>query len=174
MTRETYRRITEQTRRLVSQLPGGAAILRLPTLIMACVYAGASVSVLMTRQLRSWPFFLVPAICFLTVTGLRILINRQRPYDRFHLPPVGRHVPDKGKSMPSRHAASAVAILMAVLSLHPPLPLALLLILLTALICFLRVAAGQHYPSDVLAGAALSVLLSLLLFPLCNSLSFPT
>ena len=174
MTRETYRRITEQTRRLVSQLPGGAAILRLPTLIMACVYALSGVSVLMTRQLRSWPFFLVPAICFLTVTGLRILINRQRPYDRFQLLPVGRHVPDKGKSMPSRHAASAVAILMAVLSLHPPLPLSLLLILLTALICFLRVAAGQHYPSDVLAGAALSVLLSLLLFPLCSSLSFPT
>lgn len=174
MTRETYRRITEQTRRLVSHLPYKAEILRVPTVIMAGIYTFYAGRLLASRPLQSWPYVLVPAICFLTVTVLRLLINRQRPYDRFQLPPVGLYTPGKGKSMPSRHAASAVAILMAVLSLHPPLPLALLLILLTALICFLRVAAGQHYPSDVLAGAALSVLLSLLLFPLCNSLSFPT
>ena len=38
------------------------------------------------------------------------------------------------------------------------------LIFLAAFICFLRVAAGQHYPSDVIAGALLSIMLSLLFY----------
>ena len=170
MTRDQYRNLTEQTRHFLSRLPLGESLLHVPTLIIACVYVVYALLLMINRSAKLWPFLAVPALCFVLVTLLRTLINRPRPYDVFHLPPVGRHMPGKGKSMPSRHAASAVAILMAVLFLHPPFPFTLFLVLLAVLICFLRVATGQHYPSDVLAGAGFSIFLSLLLFPLFESL----
>ena len=38
MTRETYIHMTETTRNVLSRLPGGAALLRMPTYACAAVY----------------------------------------------------------------------------------------------------------------------------------------
>ena len=170
LNQTSYRKITESTRRIVSHLPLGEQVLRLPTLLCAAVYVFAAVRLLINRDQRLLPFLVIPAVCFLAVTFLRKAINRTRPYDAFHLPPVGHYQPGKGKSMPSRHAASAVAILMALLSLNLPVYAGTALILLTIVICLLRIASGHHYPGDVLAGALLSIALSLVLFSVFSRL----
>lgn len=162
MNRDQYVRMTSCVRRATQRLPGGASILRLPTLICAAAYIAALLTLALGRDMRLIRALAVPACCFGIVTVLRPLIGRQRPYDRFDAEPVGRYRRGKGKSMPSRHTASAAAIACAVIYAFPCWPVALAMLLLCALIAALRVLSGQHYTSDVLAALALSFALSLI------------
>ena len=160
MTRETYIRMTGKTRAFLSRLPGGPRITRLPTLLCAAVYLFALAYLMLMRDIRLLRALFVPAVCFAVCTVLRPLIGRQRPYDRFDAEPVGSYVRGKGKSMPSRHTASAAAIAIAIAYIFPSVPVILMMAALTALIACLRVLCGQHYPGDVLAAIALSAAIS--------------
>ena len=160
MTQAQYARMTGAMRRTVSHLPGGAKALRIPTLLCAAAYLGALLFLMFTGDARIMRAVLVPAVCFGAVTLLRPAIGRQRPYDRFGLPPVGAYRPGKGKSMPSRHAASAAAIAFAVIYVFPLPLVAAAMVALCALIAALRVLCGQHYPGDVLAALAISAAIS--------------
>ena len=160
MTRETYIRMTAATQRMLDRLPGGTRLLRVPTLVCAIAYLIALLMLMLARDIRLIRVLLVPAACFLICTVLRPIIGRQRPYDRFGVRPVGSYKPGKGKSMPSRHTASAAAIALAVAYAFPSAGIVMLL--LCALIASLRVLSGQHYPGDVLAALALSVVISLI------------
>ena len=161
MTRETYIRMTSATRAVVSRLPRGSIWLRLPTLACAAVYLAMLLALMLAGDPRIIRVLLVPAACFVLCTALRPIINRQRPYDRFGVEPVGSFVPGKGKSMPSRHTASAAAIACAVIWLWPVWPVAAAMGLLCAVIAGLRVLSGQHDVSDVLAALALAAAVSL-------------
>ena len=160
MTHERYLRMTNATRRMLARLPFGERLLRLPTLLCALIYLFALSGLMLTRDARLLRAMLVPAACFCVCTVLRPLIGRQRPYDRFNIAPVGRYKPGKGKSMPSRHAASAAAIAFAVIYIVPSPWVAAAMIALAIVIALLRVVSGQHYPSDVIAALLLSGVLS--------------
>lgn len=162
MTRDQYIRMTGAVRRALVHLPGGAAALRLPTLVCACAYITTLFMLLIRRNPALIRVLIVPAVCFLSVTALRAVINRQRPYDAFDAGPVGRYRPGKGRSMPSRHAASAAAIAFAVIHAYPYPVIIAFMLLLAALIAALRVLSGQHYPTDVLAALLLSGVFSLI------------
>ena len=110
MTKEQYARMTGCVRAVTNRLPGGAKVLRVPTLICAAIYCVTLIRLMFAGDMRIIRAVLVPAACFLIATVLRPLIDKQRPYDRFDTPPVGSYRPGKGKSMPSRHTASAAAI----------------------------------------------------------------
>lgn len=156
MTKERYQSITQRTRKLVSRLPLGAKLLDVPTYLCAAIYIGTLCLLLAQRDSRLFRAALVPAAIFLSVTALRPMFNRQRPYDAFGIPPVGKWEPGKGRSMPSRHAASAAAIALAVMWVYPSAWVILFMSLLCALISALRVLSGKHYPSDVLAALLLA------------------
>ena len=88
------------------------------------------------------------------VLALRTLAPRARPFvagDAVALVPR-----EPGPSFPSRHVASAVAMAICVRAASPRR--ALLMAALAALMAASRVYCGLHYPSDVLAGAALGSL----------------
>ena len=162
MTREQYQKMTSATRRAVSRLPGGAAVLRLPTYASAGGYLLTLIVLLVQQDMRILRVIAVPACCFFCATALRALINRERPYDRFRIMPVGAFVRGKRKSLPSRHAASAAAIAFAAAYAFPSIPVAAAMTLLALLVALLRVVGGQHYPSDVAAALLLSAALSAL------------
>ncbi|MFF2519910.1 phosphatase PAP2 family protein [Streptomyces sp. NPDC058086] len=88
------------------------------------------------------------ATAHLASMGVKQIVRRPRPA---HIVPLvhtaGRH------SFPSSHAASATAAAVAfgALGVRPLFPLA-------AAMCLSRLVAGVHYPSDVVAGAALGAL----------------
>lgn len=112
------------------------------------------------RQTGSFfaPLFLrvlgVPAVSFLLVTVVRSSINRPRPYESHAIRPL---LPrnKQGESLPSRHVFSSTVIAMTYLYLYPAWGMMFLLVsLLSALV---RVLAGVHYPSDVLAGFVIGV-----------------
>ena len=162
MTRETYIRMTGATRQALSRLPGGKIWLRVPTLVCAGAYLLALLLLMLARDMRLIRVLLVPAACFVICTILRPLIGRQRPYDRFAAEPVGSYKSGKGKSMPSRHTASAAAIALAVAYAFPSPLLIGGMALLCLVIAALRVLCGQHYPGDVIAALLLSGAISLI------------
>ena len=152
--------MTERSRAVVARLPGGARSLHVPTLLCALCYFAALLYLFIQKDARLIRAVLVPAACFLLVTALRPLIGRERPYDHFGVLPVGSYRPGKGKSMPSRHTASACAIACAVVYVWPNLPVTLAMGALCLVIAALRVLSGQHYMSDVLAALVLSLAVS--------------
>ncbi|MBR4039247.1 MAG: phosphatase PAP2 family protein [Clostridia bacterium] len=161
MTKETYVRMTGAARQALRRLPGGEHLLRLPTLACAGAYMLTLLYLMLTRDIRLVRVLIVPAACFIICTVLRPLIGRERPYDRFQAEPAGRYRRGKGKSMPSRHTASAAAIALAVAYVFPHGAVTAAMLLLCALIAGLRVVCGQHYVSDVLAALLLSSVISL-------------
>jgi membrane-associated phospholipid phosphatase len=95
-----------------------------------------------------------PASVFVLVTVLRVIINEKRPYERYGIKSVFDKQ-TKGKSMPSRHTASAFIISMAVLRISVPLGIVFLGI--STLIAVSRVLSGVHYIRDVLVGIWISI-----------------
>ena len=160
MTKERYVRMTGAVRRAVSRLPGKERFLLLPTAVCAAAYVCALLSLLLARDARFLRASAVPAACFLAATVLRDAIGKERPYDRYGVPPVGRYRPGKRRSLPSRHAASAAAIAFAFAYVFPGPAAFVFSCALLAAIGALRVLTGHHDAVDVAAGIALSAVIS--------------
>ena len=95
---------------------------------------------------------LVPGITFWFGTALRARLDHPRPYEQpGFVPLVAKET--KGHSFPSRHALSAAVLAMTWLRFFPAVGVAMVII--TLLICALRVLVGVHSVPDVLFGAAL-------------------
>jgi len=88
--------------------------------------------------------------------GIKLLVKRPRPVLE-GLPPLGGA--PSSLSFPSAHALSSFAVATAMLRVDPATAGALVAALAISL-C--RPYLGMHYPSDVLAGALLGVILGLL------------
>ena len=93
--------------------------------------------------------FLIELPCFML---LKAKIQRDRPCDRISNSSTIIKPSDKF-SMPSGHTSAA--FLMAVLISYFYVQFAVLVSLWAALIGLSRIVLGVHYPSDILAGAAL-------------------
>ena len=89
--------------------------------------------------------------------AVKLLVRRPRPDLGGLLPPLGGA--PSSLSFPSAHATSSFAVATAMTRVEPLGALAFLLAFALALG---RPYLGMHYPSDVLAGAILGVLLGLL------------
>ena len=109
-------------------------------------------------DLRFWKFAVVPAVVLGAVTLLRKALHVPRPYERWGVEPL---IPREAayQSFPSRHVASAAIIALTFGQLF--LAVGWVMGTLTLAIAVLRVLAGIHSPLDVLAGAALALLIGL-------------
>lgn len=97
---------------------------------------------------------LLPACVFALVTVLRIIINEHRPYEKYGIPSVFNKK-TVGKSMPSRHTASAFIISMSMLSVD--LYLGITFLMISGIVAISRILSGVHYIRDVLVGAGISI-----------------
>ena len=88
--------------------------------------------------------------------GIKLLVKRPRPVLE-GLPPLGGA--PSSLSFPSAHALSSFAVATAMVRVDPAM--AATLVVATAL-SLGRPYLGMHYPSDVLAGALLGIILGLL------------
>ena len=96
---------------------------------------------------------------FLLVTLLRKRINAPRPYeiyDFYPTPPKNK----KGLSFPSRHAFSAFAIGVALCFASPLM--GGILLATSAMMCVARVLLGIHFIRDVLCGALIGTVATLI------------
>ena len=94
-------------------------------------------------------------LAFAASTVLATLIGRVRPY--LAVAGVQAIVPPniQAGSFPSSHTAVAIGIATALSFYNVPLGVAAFL--MAILVAFGRVAAGMHYPTDVLGGAVVGV-----------------
>lgn len=135
---------------------------RMLKLMLYLLYPALLLWLLYRKDVRVLPVFLIPAISFVLLSLLRHLINRPRPYVQWsEMEPLIRRN-KTGDSMPSRHVFSCVVIAMAWLYVVPVV--GWILIIVGVLIAFIRVAAGVHYPSDVIVGYLCGLLAGLLFF----------
>jgi membrane-associated phospholipid phosphatase len=88
--------------------------------------------------------------------GVKLVVKRPRPALE-GLPPLGGA--PSSLSFPSAHATSSFAVATAMVRVDPAMSAALLVALALSLG---RPYLGMHYPSDVLAGALLGVVLGLI------------
>ena len=105
----------------------------------------------------------VGVVCAAAYKMLKTRTLRPRPYQALRHVEAGA-APLDAFSFPSGHTLHAVAFTLVALEYWPGL--APLLVPFTLLTAASRVALGLHYPSDVLAGAALGAALSAASFAL--------
>ena len=103
--------------------------------------------------------FLALLVVLTTVMPLKFGVGRPRPYEiiKAEHNPNRKLELDNHTSFPSGDTASAFAIAAVVVSLAT-WPWACVLLAISSVVALLRVTAMAHYPSDVLAGAAIGVL----------------
>ena len=84
------------------------------------------------------------------------VIDRVRPFSA--IPAIEAIVPPniQSGSFPSSHTAIAVAIALSLSSTN--IPVAVLVCAMALLIAFGRVAAGMHYPTDIMGGIAIGII----------------
>jgi undecaprenyl-diphosphatase len=106
------------------------------------------------RRRAAMRMLLAVSTVYVAVEGLALTWRRQRPFAR--LDAVRAVVPHAAeRSFPSRHVASAVA--MARIGGRARPRVGRWMAVLAGLLAVGRVGAGLHYPSDVVAGAALGL-----------------
>ncbi len=111
--------------------------------------------------------FIAGLCCVALSKGVKSGTTRPRPYqveERIHR----GGIPLDQYSFPSGHTLHAVAFSIIAAIYHPTL--VWLVVPFTGLVAVSRVVLGLHYPSDVLAGAALGALVALLTLPLVGGL----
>lgn len=103
---------------------------------------------------------LVSGVPFVVVSAVRRIINAPRPYellcDVYELPPKKR----QGCSFPSRHVFSAFSIGTALCFVRPMV--GIIVIALGLLCAVSRVLLGKHFLRDVVAGAIIGAVTSVI------------
>lgn len=97
---------------------------------------------------------LVPGIMFAAVTVFRSVYNSPRPYEAAKIDPIIKK-DTQGKSFPSRHIFSMTMISMCYLYVY--VPLGCILLFCSAVMAFIRVLGGVHFPRDVIGGALIAI-----------------
>lgn len=116
---------------------------------------------------EDFPFFVaLPLATLATVSALRFLISRPRPYceDGANITPLIDKKNGDYRSCPSRHIACAVAISLA----FAPFSVAItaFLLLASVVLAYLRFTVGAHYISDLIWGASVPLAVGAMLLVL--------
>lgn len=129
--------------------------------VIALAYIVTLVYLAVTGDPRFLRTLIVPAVTFAVVTISRMLINAPRPYEEHPIDPIVVKE-TRGKSLPSRHLASAVIISFALAWLNPLC--GALAFIASAAVAFTRIVGGVHYPRDVIAAIIVSLVCGFLGF----------
>lgn len=163
MKKDTYVKMTGYFKSHPSQRKCLKVMNKLCTLIIVVAYPLLLLYLLSLRTPELATAIIVPMNAFIILTVFRFLINRQRPYEKFETAPAIPKV-KKGNSFPSRHVFSSFMIAFTMCIYGPWIEVGILLLIVAILIAIIRVVAGIHFISDVLAGFLFAAAASLFYF----------
>ena len=156
--RQTYEKISAPFRTSENAMNMVRLADHILTYMMYVLYPVLMVILLIRHDEHLIKAVMIPGEGFIGVTLIRRLINRPRPYAAHDISPI-IHKDKQGESMPSRHAFSAAVISMAYYAVYPLA--GIILLVLSALECVIRVIGGVHYPEDVIIGYLTGVIMGL-------------
>ena len=131
--------------------------------VIAAAYVVTAAIMAATQNPAAIRFIAVPAFTFAAVTVARRAIDAPRPYELHEIQPI--IVKDThGKSLPSRHVASAVAIACAFFYMNAPC--GIVAFIASAIVSLTRIVGGVHYPRDVAAAIIASLAIGIAGFAL--------
>ena len=104
---------------------------------------------------------IIPGVSFIFVSLFRKVISSPRPYEVYGFTPAITK-DTKGKSFPSRHVFSI--FMVAVTYFQVSLPIGIFLLILGVGLAVIRVVGGVHFIKDVVAGAAMAILIGIICF----------
>ena len=162
MKRETYEKVIRffersRWRSMILEL-----VCKILPVLCGTVYLFIGVGLLFLKYEHLARYVAVPAAGVVIVTVLRKLINRRRPYEALGFSPFLKYKEGKGQSFPSRHTALCVLIAFACWYIF--VPLGIVMFALAVIIALSRLLSGMHYPSDVISGFFLSLIIAVLGF----------
>lgn len=133
------------------------------TLLIAAAYAATWVYGIFWGEFSPknlTKLFCIPVLALFLVSVLRAVFARPRPYAQAgaQIMPLKKRKGKDDDSFPSRHLACAAAIALTVCSVLPAV--GGILLVLTALLGYTRFALGLHYPSDLVGGVAVGLLIT--------------
>lgn len=161
MKQESYIQITNKIRKFKYGERTVIFINRLLTDIVYIAFLILLVSLLIQKNKDMIRIVLITGVSFALVSIIRHFINAQRPYAKYDFVPLISKE-KKGDSMPSRHVFSAFIIGMAYL--YVSIPMGIVIMMIGVLLATVRVIAGVHFPKDVIAGAAIGIILGIIGF----------
>lgn len=132
--------------------------------LFAIIYFMGIVILLLNKSKKLIPFILAPATAFVTVHIIRFIYLRQRPFVALEIESLIDHAANG--SLPSMHAVSAFIIGIVVWYTHKRIGRYVLV--LAAVTGISRVMVGVHYPLDIVVGAMLAVLISVVIFKITD------
>jgi membrane-associated phospholipid phosphatase len=91
------------------------------------------------------------ALTTIVTEGLKIIVNRQRPYEKYR--GIYPYKFEKGQSFPSGHTAIAFSTATSLAILYKRWYIVAPAYLWATCVSYSRLYLGQHYPSDILAAA---------------------
>lgn len=128
-------------------------------MILVCLLAAA---VKRSGSLWKKTFSLTVAIIIvaLTTQGIKSIVQRERPFK--NIPEIEKLSTGGDASFPSGHTTEAFAMAAAMALLFRKKAIVVPVYVWAFLVAYSRMALGVHYPSDVVFGALLGTLISLL------------
>lgn len=100
----------------------------------------------------------IGSAAWLAAQGAKTRVNRERPYEAEGVVRLIR--PPTGSSYPSGHAAVSAAMMSVIAAAAPDRPTRATAIGMIVFVSGSRVYVGVHYPSDVLGGIGMGLLLA--------------
>ena len=86
--------------------------------------------------------------------ALKVITNRQRPYQQYPLDVFPYDASDNGKSFPSAHTSFCFATATSLTLIYKKWYVTVPAFVWASSVGYSRLYLGEHYPSDVIAGAA--------------------
>ena len=108
-------------------------------------------------KLKGWKIVGALAVNTVIAEGLKITVNRERPYQQYPLLIHPYDASEKGQSFPSGHTSEVFAMAASLSIECKKWYVVLPAYGYATAVGYSRLYLGEHYPTDVLAGAAIGV-----------------
>ena len=109
------------------------------------------------EQQKGWKIVGALAVNTIISQGLKYTINRERPYEKYPLIINPYDRAEQGKSFPSGHTSTAFSLAASLSIEYKKWYYVVPAYAYAASVGYSRLYLGEHYPTDVLAGAAIGV-----------------